>query len=68
MRSHKNNQDACDDDELWTLSDIASYLKMSKSTIYKNWPRLGVQPVIAYPGAKPRFKQSEVIKAIGRQK
>jgi predicted site-specific integrase-resolvase len=51
-------------DELWTIKDIAEYLKMSISTVYKNWKKLGVEPVVAYPGAKPRFPRSEVMKAV----
>lgn len=51
-------------DELWTIADIAEYLKMSKSTIYKRWHELGVKPVVAYPGAKPRFPKAAVIKAV----
>lgn len=55
-------------DELWTISDIAAYLKMSPSTIYKNWKKFGIAPVVAYPGAKPRFPKAEVMKIIARQK
>jgi hypothetical protein len=50
--------------ELWTISDIAEYLKMSTSTVYKNWKKLGVKPIVAYPGAKPRFSKDAVIKAV----
>ena len=55
-------------DELWTLSDIAEYLRLSKSTIFKNWKKMGIRPVVAYPGAKPRFPRSQVIKAVGAAK
>lgn len=53
-----------DNQELWTITDIAKYLKMSKSTIYKNWRKLGVRPIIVYPGAKPRFYKDDVIRAV----
>ena len=56
------------EDELWTLTDIAEYLKLSKSTIFKTWKKMGIRPVVAYPGAKPRFPKSQVIRAIGAAK
>lgn len=55
-------------EELWTLGDIAAYLKISTSTLYKNWKKLGIKPVVAYPGAKPRFPKAAVIKAVGMMK
>lgn len=56
------------DEELWTLEDIAKYLSLSISTIYKTWKKMGIRPVVAYPGASPRFPKSQVIKAIGADK
>ena len=55
-------------DELWTISDIAKYLKLSTSCLYKNWKKLGIRPVVAYPGAKPRFPKTAVIKAVTAMK
>lgn len=51
-------------DELWTIEDIARFLKMSKSALYRNWRNMGIKPIIAYPGAKPRFAKSAVMKAL----
>ena len=55
-------------DELWTIGDIAEYLKISKGTMYRRWKDLGVRPVVAYRGAKPRFLKTAIIKAVTAMK
>jgi predicted site-specific integrase-resolvase len=55
-------------EDLWTFEDIAKYLKISISTVYKNWHKMGIRPVVAYPGAKPRFYKSDVLNMVGKQK
>ena len=56
------------DDELLTMKDVADFLKISIHTVYKKWPTFGIKPVVAYPGAKPRFWRSELLKMIESHK
>lgn len=55
-------------DELLTMQEVANFLKISIHTMYKNWTKFGIAPVVAYPGAKPRFWKSDILRLIVTRK
>jgi len=55
-------------DEILTLKDLANLLKLSKHTVYKNWHKWGIRPVVIYRNAQPRFLKSEVFKVLRAEK
>jgi predicted DNA-binding transcriptional regulator AlpA len=55
------------DDELWTVDDLADFLKIPKATIY-NWNYLRVGPQPMKVGRRLRWWRSEVIAWVNEQR